>query len=168
MKDQVRPTDRFSWSLWGLVLVAACVWLPGRILPAVVGVVALIECTRSYARAKQVLPERVAAHFNFALLPDQWMNCNAYLALMGGLSFLLVFVLPIGFLLLPVAQANMKGQRLALWAITLSAGMMMGMNELLVRANLSDPVRLSSMVWALLGLFIVAINCWALSQMVPW
>jgi hypothetical protein len=79
-----------------------------------------------------------------------------------------MIALPIGFLLLPAAQGNFKGQRMALWAITLSAGMMMGMNELVVRANRSDPVEMPAVVWALLGMFMVAINSWCLAPLAPW
>lgn len=82
--------------------------------------------------------------------------------------FLLMVALPLGFLLMPVAQGNTKAQRLALWGVTLSACMMMGMNELVVRANRNDPVRLSSTIWALLGLFLVAINSWGLAPLAPW
>lgn len=168
MEAPATTSDRFAWTLWGLALVAGGVWLPGRFLPAVVGVVAIVECTRSYARAGRLLPDRVASHFNFALRPDGWSSRTTYLALMGGLTFVFMIVLPIGFLLLPAAQGNIKGQRMALWAITLSASMMMGVNELVVRANRSDPVELPVMMWALLGLFMVAINCWGLAPMVPW
>jgi hypothetical protein len=168
MESQASPADRFAWSLWGLAIVAAGVWLPGRILPAVIGAVALVECTRSYARAKRSLPDRVASHFNFVLRPDGWCNRNTYLSLMRGLTFLFMIALPIGFLLLPAAQGNLKGQRMALWAITLSASMMMGMNELVVRANRSDPIQLPNTIWALLGLFMVAINSWGLAPLAPW
>jgi hypothetical protein len=168
MEASATTSDRFAWTLWGLGLVAVGVWLPGRFLPAVVGVVALVECTRSYARAGRILPDRVASHFNFALRPDGWSSRKMYLALMGGLTFLLMIALPIGFLLLPVAQGNLKAQRLALWAITLSASMMMGVNELVVRANQSDPVEMPVAMWALLGLFMVAINCWGLAPLSPW
>jgi hypothetical protein len=168
MEAPAITSDRFAWTLWGLGLVAVGVWLPGRFLPAVIGVVAMVECTRSYAKAGRVLPNRVASHFNFAMRPDGWSNRKTYLALMGGLTFVLMIALPLGFLLLPVAQANFKAQRLALWAITLSASMMMGMNELTVRANLSEPIEMPVTVWALLGLFIVAINCWGLAPLLPW
>lgn len=168
MESPAVPADRFTWSLWGLAIVAAGVWLPGRLLPAVVGAVAIIECTRSYVRAQRLLPERVASHFNFALRPDGWSNRNTYLALMGGLTFCFMIALPLGFLLLPAAQGNLQAQRLSLWAITLSAGMMMGLNELVVRANRREPVEMPAMVWALLGLFMVAINCWGLAPLLPW
>jgi hypothetical protein len=168
MEAPAATSDRFSRTLWGLALVAVGVWLPGRFLPAVVGVMAMVECTRSYARAGRVLPDRVASHFNFALRPDGWSSRRTYLTLMGGMTFLFMIALPLGFLLLPVAQANVKAQRLTLWAITLSASMMTGVNELVVRANLSDPIEMPVTMWALLGLFMVAINCWGLAPLLPW
>ncbi len=168
MEVRATASDRFVWSLWGLGIVAAGVWLPGRVLPAVVALVAIAECARSFVRAQRVLPDRVASHFTFARRPDGWTSRKWYLIIIGGLALILAVLLPLGFLALPVAQGNLKAQRLALWSVTLGASMMMGVNELTVRANLSDPLELPTTIWALLGLFMVAINCWGLAPLLPW
>ena len=38
-----------------------------------------------------------------------------------------------------------------------------GVHELTVRANLREPVQLSKLVWALLGMFMLAIGLWAIA-----
>jgi hypothetical protein len=168
MNEAPQP-DRFPFCLWTLAGVAAVgLWVPGRVLPAVVGAIVVVEFVRSLVRARRVLPERVASHFNFALVADGWMSRKWYLVLMAGMTVVVGGLVPLGLFVLAMLRGEVKIQRLALWVACLLLSLLWGTNELMVRANLREPAELPQTFWALVGLFILAINLWALALLFPW
>ena len=76
MTDDGRKLDQHQVIRWTLLAVVMLVGLfvPGRVLPVVVLAVLLPAFVGSLVRAANVLPERVASHFNFAIEADGWMR----------------------------------------------------------------------------------------------
>jgi hypothetical protein len=127
------------------------------------------------------LPPRVASHFNGAGAPDGWMLRNSYLWTMAGIvvgmSVLLVGVfyciryLPPSLINLPHRHYWLATDRRAetieflfqagIWLATFQAVFLFAVHLLVVDANVSQPVRLSSYIWILLGGFVLATIVWS-------
>lgn len=130
-----------------------------------------------YARR---LPERVASHFDGAGRPDGWMPRGTYLALeVALLAFLLAIFLGLPRLLhrVPPSLINLPNRdhwlaperrsetlrALARSMAGLGAGtvaFLLFVFELSHRANLAPGGRLSSAIWAGLGLFLALTVVW--------
>jgi uncharacterized membrane protein len=126
------------------------------------------------------LPERVASHFNFEGQADSWTSRPVYLALMAvwglGISWLLMSVawmirrLPASVINLPHRdywlaperrqQTSDDVQQRMLWFSCLTLAFCLGIHYLVVDANQQQPSRLSQLVWAWLGVYLVALGAW--------
>jgi serine/threonine-protein kinase len=120
--------------------------------------------------ASQQLPLRVASHFNSAGTPDGWMLRNSYLWSMAGIAFGMTVSVVGAFysvrffspslINLPHRDYWLAPERreetfavilrAGVWLATLQAAFFLGIHLLVVAANASHPVRLSSHVWFLL------------------
>jgi hypothetical protein len=127
------------------------------------------------------MPARVASHFNGAGAPNGWMSRGVYLWFMAGIvlgmtAFLLGVFYSVRFF--PPSTINLPGRdywlaeerrqetfafifRAGVWLATFEVALLLGVHLLVVSANASQPVRLSSQVWLLLGGFLLAIVGWA-------
>jgi uncharacterized membrane protein len=116
------------------------------------------------------LPERMASHFGLGNLPDGWMSKDAFAAfylgitvfmtaLFGGIGALLR-VTPVDMINLPnkdywlaperrEATIAAMGQLMEKMAIATNF-LLIAIHQLVIQANLSDPVRLSNASWLLL------------------
>ena len=126
------------------------------------------------------LPARVASHFNGVGRPDGWMSREGYLRTMAAFEVgLPLFILGVfaGIRYLPNAMINMPHReywlaeerrdatlatmfRYGAWIAGLTAALFCGINLLVVNANASQPVRLGSASWILLGAFVAATLAW--------
>jgi hypothetical protein len=129
----------------------------------------------------QQLPPRVASHFNSAGMPDGWMSRAAYLwfmiSILLGMTFLLVGTFysirffPISTINLPKKEYWLAPDRRSatfdsifragVWLATFQALFFLGIHLLTVAANASKPVALSSLVWVLLGVFLLVVFGWS-------
>lgn len=158
-----------EWLSWWVI--AACIpgmWLPGWVLPgwvlpAVLGAVAVTEYVKSLRRARSELPERVASHFGFSLEADGWMSRKGYLRTVTTLGLLVGAGVPLVFFGCVWQAGEVKMQRLAMWLLPMTTSLMWAMHELTVEANRREPAKMSPRMWWLIGLYLVAINTWALA-----
>jgi len=131
----------------------------------------------------QLLPAKVASHFNGAGAPDGWMGRQDYLWSMAGVELalaLLILGVFYGMRYFPPAAINLPRReywlsedrraetfgilfRAGAWLASLVAVLFCGLHLLVVAANSSQPVRLSSAAWLLLAGFLAAMSVWAVS-----
>jgi hypothetical protein len=111
----------------------------------------------------RVLPERVATHFNFSRAADGWMSRRAYLVLMASIAVVVAGLVPLGLFVPGMLAGNLQFQRLALWIACLTLGLLLGMHELTVQANLREPAEMPRTVWLLLAVYLLAISLWGLA-----
>lgn len=143
--------------------------------------IALAGVVLSLVLASQQLPLRVASHFNGAGMPDGWMPRNSYLWSMAGLALgMSVFLVGIFYSIryFPPNTINLPNRdywlapdrrqetfgiifRGGVWLATLQEVLVIGIHLLIVAANASQPVKLSSHVWLLLVAFVLVVVCWA-------
>jgi serine/threonine protein kinase len=96
----------------------------------------------------QVLPERVASHFGWNLIADDWMPRSLFLLILG----LVPLVLPVIFagVLIVVLSLPAPGKagtymfRQQFWFSCLFTGFFLGIDYLTVQANRLDPPRLAA------------------------
>jgi hypothetical protein len=144
-------------------------------------VIVLASVVVSLVLASGHLPPRVASHFNGAGAPDGWMLRNSYLWSMAGVALgMTVIVVGIFYSIrfFPPSMIHMPNRdywlapdrrketfevffRAGLWLATLQAALLLGVHFLIVAANASKPVLLSSHVWFLLVAFLLAMITWA-------
>jgi hypothetical protein len=158
------PPSRLSTALWLLGLSAIAVWLPGRVLPAVVLAVLAGLFVRSLRRAGALLPERVASHFNLFLRPDGWMGRRAYLIVMAVIAVAFGGLVPGSMLVVGIQGGQVAFQRLALWIACMTLSLLLGVHELIVDANARDPVELPRSFWVLMATFTAAIVSWSVAM----
>jgi hypothetical protein len=133
--------------------------------------------------SSQQLPPRVASHFNGAGVPDGWMSRPAYVATMAavvvGLALLQVGIFysiryfPSSVINLPHREYWLAPERrtetmevmfrAGIWLAIFISVFMLVIHLLVVDANRSQPVRLSSFVWLLLAIFLVAVLFWTIA-----
>jgi uncharacterized membrane protein len=151
---------KFSWILFGLLLVAS---------------VAFLTTTTPQ------LPLRVASHFGGDNLANGWMTRDGYLRFMLGLGVLLPVVLAAltallprmaaGFVNLPNRDYWMAPARRAetlsrlsshgAWFGSLMCGFFMALHWILLKANAAVPPQLPQPeFWIVLGAFVLAIAAW--------
>ena len=130
------------------------------------------------------LPTRVASHFDGGGRPNGWMSRSSYLIFTAAFGIGLPAIIVLGFLVLRHLPADLINiprreywlapeRRLAtvtglfhrsLWLACLLVAMMLGVHLLVVHANNSVPIRLSTpMILGLMGLFLAGIVTWLLS-----
>ncbi len=149
---------------------AAAIWLT----------VTCVAYLAALAYSSGQLPERVASHFNFQGQADSWTSRPVYLALMTlwglGIPCLLLSVawmirkLPASVINLPHRdywlapqrreQTSVDIQQRMLWFSCLTMAFCLGIHLLVVEANQQQPSRLSQLVWALLGAYLLALAAW--------
>lgn len=152
-----------KWLSWWVI--GACIvgmWLPGWVLPAIVGAVVVFEYLRALGRARNEMPERVASHFGFSLEADGWMSRRWYVRLLAGLGLVAGVGIPLVVSYAALQEGNPQLQRMAVWLIPMMTSLFWGLHELTVEANRSEPAKMPQAVWGLMGLFFVAINLWGL------
>jgi uncharacterized membrane protein len=146
----------------------------GKLAPPVVAVVGYFGFLAAMAATYSRLPEVVASHFNANGAPNGWMPRDSYVwtmvgvvtfttALLAGM-FALIRYLPKGMVNLPNRDYWLAPERRAETSRTLGsyglvmAGLVslnfMGLQLLVVKANESQPVELSSGVWWILAGFL--------------
>jgi hypothetical protein len=131
--------------------------------------------------SSQQLPPRVASHFNGAGVPDGWMSRPAYLATMAavgiGLALLQLGVFygvryfPASIVNLPHREYWLAPERRAetsavifragIWLAIFISIFVLAIHLLVVDANRSQPVRLSTSVWWLLASFLSMLAVWS-------
>jgi hypothetical protein len=152
-----------EWLSWWVI--AACIpgmWLPGWVLPAIVGAVVVFEYFRALSRARVELPERVASHFGFSLEADGWMSRTWYVRVLAGIGLVVGVVIPLVVSYAARQEGNLRMQGMALWLVPMTTSLLWGLHELTVEANRREPAKLSQAVWGLGGLYFLAINTWGL------
>jgi serine/threonine-protein kinase len=132
-----------------------------------------------YITSRQ-LPEQVASHFSGGGAPDGWMSRGAYLWTMAGLAAGLSGVLVGAFYacrFFPQSMINLPQKaywlaperradtfdalfRAGVWLAVFHSVFLLAVHLLVVAANAAQPVRLSSLIWALLGGFLAVIAVW--------
>jgi serine/threonine-protein kinase len=130
--------------------------------------------------SSQQMPPRVASHFNGAGVPDGWMSRSAYLATMAAIGiglplfqvglFYSIRYFPCSVINVPRRDYWLAPERqpetfdaifrFGIWLAILVALYVLAIHLLVVAANRSQPVQLSSYVWWLLASFLVAIMVW--------
>jgi uncharacterized membrane protein len=128
------------------------------------------------------LPLRVASHFNSAGTPDGWMSRAAYLWSMFGIMLAITLLLIGTFYSIrffPCSTINLPEKeywlapdrrnktfdaifRAGVWLATFQTVFFLGMHLLVVAANASQPVMLSSHVWFLLAGFLLVVMAWSI------
>jgi uncharacterized membrane protein len=123
-----------------------------------------------------MLPERVASHFDAAGRPNGWMTRSSYMATYAFIGAMLQSSMVAVFFLIdrfPKSSINMphrdywlapeRSRETFAWIRQFGLGfasstalLLLGVHLLVVQANLSQPVRLSSWAWGLLGAFLLA------------
>lgn len=168
--DESPKRDRTQAVWWSLLVVVTLAGLavPGKSLPLVVLAVVAVAFVKSVRRAAELLPDRVASHFNFSMRADGWMGRRWYLIFIATLTAVVGGLLPLGFFVVATRIGDAKMERLAIWLACLVVGLMTGLNELTVRANQREPAEMPQTMWALLGVFLLAINLWGLAYLLPW
>jgi Protein of unknown function (DUF1648) len=150
---------------------------PGLVLVLMCGLFAATLALSAYA-----LPNRVASHFDLQGQPLGWMSRDSYQLCMAFTGVALpVFTLLITLLMrasppelfsLPHRDYWLSPEHRAktdayfakqfTWLACLLLGLMAGLNCLVVVANRTVPVRLSSALWGLIAVFLAAVHLWAI------
>jgi hypothetical protein len=127
------------------------------------------------------LPARVASHFNAAGVPDGWMHRASYLWSMAGMAVgMAAFLVGIFFSIrfFPPSLINLPHRdywlapdrrqetiefmfRAGVWLATFEAAFLFAVHRLVVAANSSRPVAMSSNIWWLLAVFLLATIGWS-------
>jgi hypothetical protein len=131
----------------------------------------------------QQLPPRVASHFGGGGVPDGWMSRPAYLVTMAGVGvglsllqigiFYCIRYFPPSVINLPHRDYWLAPERqdetidtifrAGVWLAILVTVFVIIIHLLVVAANRSQPVRLSSGVWPLSAGFLMAIVFWTVA-----
>ncbi len=126
------------------------------------------------------LPERVASHFGFSGEANGWMGRSVYLVFMAFFGMIFPMIAPLVGLLvgrLPMSVINLPNKEYwlaperregttaflvsqLLRLAVLELGLVIVLHQLVVDANRQQPPRMSSMVWAVLAVFLVFLAGW--------
>lgn len=127
------------------------------------------------------LPEKVASHFDAFGEADNWMSKQSYLIfqlILFGFTAFITFILPLLLKKLPVSAINIpnrdywlapkrKAETFSImsrqfeWFGIGLCGLMISINQLVVRANLSGQ-NLSAASWYILGIFLLFVIIWSI------
>lgn len=125
------------------------------------------------------LPAEIASHFGASGEPDGWMSKESYFAVLAvvlGLIVLEFTFLPFLVEKMPVSLVNMpnkeywfsgetRGETIEIfrhffeWFSAALLGLFIGINQLVIRANLTGE-SLSSNSWLILGAFLLFVVVW--------
>lgn len=132
-----------------------------------------------------VLPERVASHFDADGRPNGWMHRSVHLILMAAFGFVLPLLLSGVFRIVrhvPVSLVNIPNRDYwltperreeafrklsdhSLWFACLMSGFSIGMNHIVVQANLHPPPRISgTQVLVFVALFALGVGGWVIGM----
>lgn len=160
--EHVRRRVRGTWALMALFVLC---WLYAPANPVWSLLLANFAYLAYLIHTSDLLPERVASHFDFQLRADKYMRRRTLLVVFGALGLLgLSGTITIFYFVLRGGRADFMARHL-LWLGCLMLGFLAGIHALVVAANRRDPPSLPKTFWALLGLFEVAILAWAATIM---
>ncbi len=134
----------------------------------------------SIAWSAQVLPPRLASHFDLHGMANGEMTRAGYLCFMAVFGIAIPAVLPLmcwALPYLPESMINMPNRefwlappqrpatsayvfRHALWFSSLQLGLLIAIHLLVVQANRRVPPHLSNRIWLVLAIFLACIVVW--------